>query len=117
MREEVSSEVADPGAIAHILERLGYTVIREIDRDVSQYTLDGATVRFERYPRMDVLVEVEGSPEAIERVIERLQLPRSEFSAARLPEFVARYEKRTGTRAALCDRELTGDFTYQVRDA
>ena len=27
----------------------------------------GATVRFERYPRMDDLVEVEGDPERIER--------------------------------------------------
>ena len=89
----------------------------EIDRDVSQYTLDDATVRFERYPRMDVLVEVEGAPAAIERAIERLELPRSEFSAARLPEFVARYEARTGARAALCDRELAGDFTFQVRNA
>jgi adenylate cyclase class 2 len=117
VREEVSSEVADPDAVARIFERLGYTVIREIDRDVCQYTLDDATVRFERYPRMDVLVEVEGAPAAIERAIERLELPRSEFSAARLPEFVARYEARTGTRAALCDRELAGDFTFQVRNA
>jgi hypothetical protein len=103
--------------VASIFERLGYTVIREIDREVTQYTLCGATVRFERYPRMDVLVEVEGPPEAIEQAIERLALPRAEFSAARLPDFVARYEARTGTRAALCARELAGEFAYEVKDA
>jgi adenylate cyclase class IV len=117
VREELSSAVADPDVMAAILGRLGYTVIREIDRDVRQYTLGGATVRVERYPRMDVLAEVEGSPGAIEHAIARLQLPRTEFSAARLPDFVARYEARTGERAALCARELAGDFAYQTRDA
>ena len=72
VREELSSPVADPDVMATILGRLGYTVIREIDRDVSQYTLGGAMVRFERYPRMDVLVEVEGSPGAIEQAIGHL---------------------------------------------
>ena len=41
------------------------TVILEIERVISQYELDGAIVRFEEYPRMDVLVEVEGGPDAI----------------------------------------------------
>jgi hypothetical protein len=79
--------------------------------------LAGAIVRFERYPRMDVLVEVEGSPDAIERAIGFIQLPRSAFSSARLPEFVVGYESRTGQRAALCDRELSGDFRYRTVDA
>jgi adenylate cyclase class IV len=117
VREELSTAVADPDTLARIFERLGYAVIREIERDVLQYELAGATVRFERYPRMDVLVEVEGPPEAIEQAIEYLELPRSEFSAARLPDFVARFEARTGSRAALCARELAGYFDYQVKDA
>jgi adenylate cyclase class IV len=117
VREELSTTVADPDTLAHVFGRLGYAVIREIDREVLQYDLAGATVRFERYPRMDVLVEVEGSPEAIEQAIGHLDVPRSEFSAARLPDFVARYEARTGMRAALCARELAGQFEYQVKDA
>lgn len=117
VREELSSGVTDPDAVAALLERLGYVVTREIDREIAQYELAGATVRFERYPRMDVLVEVEGAPEAIEAAVRALGLARESFSSDRLPEFVGRYEARTGDRAAICDRELAGDFRYSVSDA
>jgi predicted adenylyl cyclase CyaB len=117
VREELSSGVTDPDALATILDALGFVVTREIDREIAQYELLGATVRFERYPRMDVLVEVEGEPPAIERAIGALGLPRANFTSDRLPAFVARYESRTGTRAALCDRELEGDFRFSAADA
>lgn len=109
VREEASTPVAAPDCLAVILERLGFTVIREIDREIAQYVLGEAIVRFERYPLMDVLVEVEGPSAAIERAIEAMGLSRSAFSAARLPEFVARFEARTGTRAALSDGERGRD--------
>jgi hypothetical protein len=57
---------------------------------------------------MDALVEVEGMPEDIERAIDTLGLPRSGFSADRLLAFVARFEARTGERAAICRRQLRG---------
>lgn len=117
VREELSSGVHDPDALATVLDRLGYVVTREIDREIAQYELHGATVRFERYPRMDVLVEVEGEPDAIERAIASLGLPRDSFTSERLPAFVARYESRTGGRAAICDRELDGDFPFSASDA
>jgi adenylate cyclase class IV len=117
VREELSTPVGDPVVMARILDHLGFVIIREIDRVIAQYQLAGAIVRFERYPRMDVLVEVEGSPEAIERAIDCIELPRSAFSSARLPEFVTRYEARTGHRAALCDRELSGEYRYRTADA
>jgi predicted adenylyl cyclase CyaB len=117
VREELSSGVSDPDAVAALVERLGYVVTREIDREIAQYELGGATVRFERYPRMDVLVEVEGEPDAIEAAVYALGLPREAFTSERLPAFVGRYESRTGDRAALCDRELAGDFRYAVSDA
>jgi predicted adenylyl cyclase CyaB len=117
VRDEVSTAVGDPAVMTRILEHLGFVIIREIDRVIAQYQLAGAIVRFERYPRMDVLIEVEGSPDAIERAIGLIQLPRSAFSSARLPEFVVGYEARTGQRAALCDRELSGDFRYRTADA
>jgi hypothetical protein len=59
------------------------------------------TVRFEEYPEMDALVEVEGEPEAIERVISRIGMSRAGFTSERLLDFVARYEARTGRRAFL----------------
>jgi adenylate cyclase class IV len=101
VREELSTPVGDPDAVADILESLGYSVILEIDRHIWQYSLGGATVRFEKYPLMDDLVEVEGPPDAIENGIEIIGLDRSFYSADRLTDFVARFEARTGQRALL----------------
>jgi predicted adenylyl cyclase CyaB len=117
-REELSSEIAgEPESFAQILEQLGFVVTMQIDRDVWQYDLEGAVVRFERYPRMDDLVEVEGSPAAIERAILALTLPRDSFTGERLPEFVRRFEARTGQRAALSEVELSGAVRYDVSNA
>jgi adenylate cyclase class 2 len=112
VREELSSTAGDARALAAILESLGYTVIREIDRNIGQFHFLGATVRMERYPRMDTLVEVEGEPAAIEAAIAGLKLPRAGFTTERLTDFVLRFEARTGVRAALCDRELAGDYHF-----
>jgi predicted adenylyl cyclase CyaB len=116
VRDEIVTNTTDASALAAILDRLGYTVIGEIDRDVVQYELDRATVRFERYPRMDPLVEVEGSPEDIERAIDTLGLPRSGFSADRLFAFVERFEARTGERAAINRRQMGGDAAGETID-
>src|SRR3954470_8828352 len=59
-REELSSSLDDADALATMLDRLGYEITMEIDRHIWQYEIGGATVRLERYPRMDDLVEVEG---------------------------------------------------------
>ncbi|MEP7348297.1 MAG: hypothetical protein ABI877_23730, partial [Gemmatimonadaceae bacterium] len=88
-----------------------------IDREARVYDLDGAHVRFERYPRMDLLVEVEGDPAAIERAIAVLALPRSSFTTERVSAFVSRYEARTGMRAAISEREARGDFRDSLSDA
>jgi len=106
LREELEAPLGDPAALALILERLGYEVTTCIDRDITQYDLAGTTVRFERYPRMDVLVEVEGMPSGIEQAITVLGLPRRGFSTDRLGEFVGRFEARTRTHAAICDADL-----------
>jgi predicted adenylyl cyclase CyaB len=106
IREEISTAVDDFVALAHILDKLGFVVTTEVDRDIVQYELGGATIRFESYPRMDVLVEVEGEPEAIENAIEALGMSRGEFTSERLASFVTRFEQRTGVKAAVCDREL-----------
>jgi predicted adenylyl cyclase CyaB len=106
VRDELSTDVGDAGTLAAILDRLGFVVTREVDREIWQYKLGAAMVRFEQYPRMDVLLEVEGSPDAIEDAIAITGIPRSAFSDERLLDFVARYEERTGLDAALSDREL-----------
>jgi predicted adenylyl cyclase CyaB len=106
IREEISTLVADYAGIEQILERVGFMLTMEIDREIAQYELGGAVIRFECYPRMDVLVEVEGEPDAIELAIEALGMSRGEFTTERLPTFVSRFEQRTGVKAALCDREM-----------
>ncbi|CAN5623057.1 class IV adenylate cyclase [soil metagenome] len=116
-REELTTGVTDLARLTGILEALGYIVTREIEREVFVYRLGGATVRFERYPRMDELVEVEGAPAAIERAIATLGMAREAFTAERLPDFARRFESRTGERAALCAAELAGDYRYDLEQA
>jgi predicted adenylyl cyclase CyaB len=117
VRDEVGARSPDADALRYILEHMGFVITREIDREITQYELHGATVRFERYPRMDDLVEVEGEPDAIERAIEAIGLPREAFTSERLFDFVRRWQERTGESAALCDRELTGEHPYALEDA
>lgn len=117
VRDEVGATSPDADGLRYILERMGFVVTREIDRDIIQYELDGAVIRFERYPRMDDLVEVEGEPDAIERAIAVIGLPREAFTSERLFDFVRRWQERTGGSAALCDRELSGEHPYALEDA
>ena len=117
VREELDVHIGEPDVLAAMLERLGYVVTIVIDREIAQYDLGGTMIRFERYPRMDDLVEVEGAPPQIERAIAALGLPRGGFTAERLPDFVRRFEARTGTAAALSDAELRGDVHYDATNA
>lgn len=117
VRDEVGAKSPDADTLRYILERVGFVITREIDREVTQYELHEATVRFERYPRMDDLVEIEGEPDAIERAIAAIGLPREAFTSERLFEFVRRWEDRTGQSAALSDRELSGEHPYALEDA
>ncbi len=105
IREEISTLVDDPDSLREMLTRLGFVIVMETNREVAQYELGGATIRFEQYPRMDVLVEVEGEPEAIEEAIDALGIARGQFTSDRLARFVERFEQRTGVKAALNDRE------------
>jgi len=117
LREELGTGVSDADTLAALLVHLGYEVSIAIDREIVQYDLDGTMIRFEHYPRMDDLVEVEGTPDQIERAIAVLGLPREGFTTDRLPEFVKRYEARTGERAAISIAELAGDSSYDVSNA
>jgi predicted adenylyl cyclase CyaB len=117
VRQELSSPVGDPDALGEIIASIGFIVILEIERQIAQYRLHGATVRFEEYPRMDSLVEVEGAPDEIEQAIASIGLPRERFTSERLPAFITRFEDRTGSRAALSARELGGDYRYSLGSA
>lgn len=100
-RAEAETRVTDADAVPTILEHLGYEAILAIDRRIETWRLGGAVCRLEWYPAMDVLLEVEGEPAAIERAVAATGLPRNQFLPESLPYFVAQYEARTGARAAI----------------
>ncbi len=104
VREEITTPVDDAAVLDTILRKLGLEVVAEIDREIAQYELSGATIRFEIYPRMDNLVEVEGEPAAIESAIESIGIPRGTFSNRRLADFVMDFERRTGVQAAISNK-------------
>lgn len=110
LREELSCRLAGgPDSPGAILEALGYQVIQAIDRWVEMFELGQAVLRVEWYPRMDVLLEVEGSPEAIEDAIGATGLPRDGFTAEMLVDFVRRYDARGARPAVLAVAGLGGD--------
>lgn len=100
-REEHQFEIGDAGPVEAIISRLGFEVIDVIDRCVDLYEVAGAVVRVEWYPRMDVLVEVEGLPGAIEAAVRATGLLRARFTPERLLDFAGRYRCRTGADPAL----------------
>lgn len=116
-RDETVLKIGDPAQMAAILEAIGFIVTRAIDREIRTFKLGEAMLRFEQYPRMDTLLEVEGPEPAIEEAIKASGLPRDSFNADRLFQFVQRFEARTGKRAAICDDEVAGNFRYPLEDA
>jgi adenylate cyclase class IV len=117
IREETTSELGDPAVVERALEAAGLVITREIEREIRTLEYGGAVIRFERYPCMDLLVEVEGEPESIEAAITVLGIPRQAFTTERLADFIRHFEARTGRRAALSARELDGDYRYRIDDA
>lgn len=98
-REEITTATADAEVTITVFQNLGLRVTRSIERDIRQFSLSGATVRFEHYQQMDDLVEVEGDPSAIEAAIACLGIARAEFSPDSLALFADRYTARTGRPA------------------
>lgn len=106
VREELETTADDAIAMQALFARLGYsTVAMAIDRRIAVYETDSVHVRIEQYPDMDTLIEIEGEPDAIERCIADVGLPRSSWVPWRLQEFVGRYEARTGRVARLASEE------------
>jgi predicted adenylyl cyclase CyaB len=99
LREELEYPVEKGVSVDPLLLALGYSVVHSIHRRIAMYQLGDATVRVEHYPRMDVLVEVEGAADAIEHAIVISGIPRDQFMADSLSEFVTRFEQRTGLEA------------------
>lgn len=100
-RVELECPVSDPRGLHAVLERLRYRVTLAIDRRVEVYRLGRVMLRLERFPAMDSLLEVEGTPAAMERAIRAIGLPRAGFRSEALPYFTSAYRRRTGRPARL----------------
>jgi adenylate cyclase class IV len=88
---ELDTSGGDP---ASFLNALGFTEVHRIDRYIEVYDLAGGIARLEWYPRMDVLIEVEGDGGAIEAIIRAIALPRAGFTDEALTAFTTRYDAR-----------------------
>lgn len=108
-REEIEVVAGNGADALRLLAALGYGITHAIDRYVEVYRLDGVVARLEWYPRMDVLMEIEGTPAGIERLITIAGLPRASCVADALVQFAARFEARTGRPAVLSEAALVGD--------
>ena len=102
---EITARTAPP---SDLLEALGFRRIHTIDRYVEYYHLGTAALRLEWYPRMDVLLEIEGDAAGIEAGLRAVGIPREEFTADALAAFAARFAARTGTAPVLAAAELAG---------
>ncbi len=100
-RREHEALLAPGAQMGAIIDALGYEVTQVIDRHVEVWALGDGEARLEWYPEMDVLLEVEGDPAAIERLIGATGLPREAFSTQPLPAFAEAYRARTGRAAVL----------------
>lgn len=98
-RRELETMVAGGAPVGALLTALGYDVIHAIDRWIEVWEIGGGTARIEWYPDLDVLLEVEGDPAAIERIIPWTGIAREEFTADALVDFALRFEARTGRPA------------------
>lgn len=102
---EITARTAPP---SDLLEALGFRRIHTIDRYVEYYHLGTAALRLEWYPRMDVLLEIEGDAAGIEAGLRAVGIPREEFTADALAAFAARFAARTGKTPVLAAAELAG---------
>jgi adenylate cyclase class IV len=88
---ELDTTGSDP---ASFYAALGFSVVHRIDREIEMYEVGGGSARIEWYPRMDVLIEVEGDAASIERIIAITGIPRGAFTSEALTAFTARYDAR-----------------------
>ena len=109
LRQELEYSVTDAEQALGVFEALGFRVVQAIDRYVEVYRLADGLARVEWYPRLDVLIELEGSPDGIERLITATGLARVDCLPDPLAAFAARFEARTGRPAVLAESELVGE--------
>jgi adenylate cyclase, class 2 len=103
-RTEIEVEVSDFEAMRAMLGKLGYAPYMAYEKYRTTYTLDGAEVVLDEMPYGN-FVEIEGDPQAIVRVTQRLELG----MARRYAESYAALFDRVKQKLGLTFEDLTFD--------
>jgi adenylate cyclase, class 2 len=77
--EELETGVADPASMRGILEQLGYVIVFQYEKIRATWDWQSCTICLDTLPFTHV-VELEGTPESIERTARRLDLDELESS-------------------------------------
>ncbi|MFA5736980.1 MAG: CYTH domain-containing protein [Candidatus Paceibacterota bacterium] len=93
-REELETEVEDIAEIRQILINLGFTREWIMEKYRTNYKLGEAVISLDRLP-FGCFVEVEGEPEEIESVIQKLELLEVERSAQSYWGLFEEFKKKT----------------------
>ena len=105
VREEHETEIADAEALVAILDGLGYSPVYRYQKYRTLFELEGVTVCLDETP-IGCFVELEGQPEAIDRVAARLGFAEQDY--IRLT-----YRDLQEREAAESGRGETGDMVFE----
>lgn len=107
-RPEVETEVSDPEGAVRLLRVLGFSLVVEVfEKRIIHLSLDEVDVDLNEVPYLGGFIELEGSEEAIGRVVGRLGLSLSQATADRYEEILA---EKFGDRVDL------EDFTFSAAE-
>ncbi len=108
VREEIETEIADAGASARLLERLGFRTVWRYQKYRSSFTLPGLEATVDETP-IGCFVELEGDAQAIDRTAADLG-----FSADRY--ITATYRELAEEHAARSGRDVEGILVFDPPD-
>jgi len=87
-REEHETSVAKPEALERVLDALGLMQVFRAEKYREEYSLEGGTVTIDETP-VGVFVEIEATPEIIERVARRLDRTPADYMLESYPRLYA----------------------------
>ncbi len=96
-RQELETEVKDPGLLADIFANLGFTKRFIMEKYRIDYEYKNTKISLDELP-FGVFVEIEGKPENIKSVAEELKLDLSNKIVATYWDLFEDYKKKTGQK-------------------
>lgn len=103
-REELETPVADPHTAQLVLRALGYSQVFLGEKYREEYALHGAHIALDEVP-FGVFIEIEGTPEVIERTAAALGKSTADYRLESYPRLHAEWSKSQGREP--------GDMTFE----